>query len=97
MANSTSYQTFLNLKEMKKKFLGFAIIAIGIIGFGVSMNESSSRALFSLKNVEALASSEKGCINRSPDNNGDCTNDGKLFFCEDSIVFHDCVKGEYPK
>lgn len=82
---------------MKKKFLGFVIITIVIIGVGVSMNESFSRESFILKNAEALASSENGCISKSGSNNGDCTTDGTLHFCENSWAFHDCVKGEYPR
>ena len=48
-------------------------------------------------NVEAMASSENGCISKNDKNNGDCTNDGTTYFCENSMMFHDCVKGEYPR
>lgn len=48
-----------------------------------------------LADIDALASSEKGCVNRNNQNNGDCTNDGTSYFCENSIWFHDCVKGMY--
>ena len=51
--------------------------------------------IITLNNIEALASSEYGCVNRANKNNGDCTTDGSTYFCENSIIFHDCVKGIY--
>jgi len=42
-----------------------------------------------------------GCNNEPQNNNGDCTyatgNDGSVtYFCEDSIIFHDCTKESKP-
>lgn len=48
-----------------------------------------------LTNIETLASSEKGCRTRPDSNDGNCTTDGTYYFCENSIIFKNCVKGEY--
>ena len=44
--------------------------------------------------IEANAASDIGGVNRPSHNTGDCTDDGSTYFCENSIIFHDCVKGE---
>ncbi len=62
-----------------------------------SMNNSSTElSKITLFNLEALGNSERGCITRGSEDNGDCTSDGTSYFCENSRFFHDCVKGEYP-
>lgn len=81
---------------MKKKFFVIALAIVGTICINYSLNESDLAGDLALNQVEALASSEKGCINKDDKNNGDCTSDGTLYFCENSRYFHDCVKGEYP-
>ncbi len=58
------------------------------------MNDNLLKDL-TLTEIEALASSEKGCVSKTDKNNGDCTTDGVSYFCENSFAFHDCVKGEY--
>lgn len=49
-----------------------------------------------LSDLESLADSSEGCISKTDKNNGDCTTDGSVYFCENSYWIHDCVKGEYP-
>lgn len=84
---------------MKKIFFG-GVATLGLVALAtLNMNLNSQKTdlpSMLLHGVEALASSERGCISRSGANNGDCTTDGTYYFCENSIMFHDCVKGEYP-
>jgi hypothetical protein len=83
----------------KKKIFGFlavmviAAVAVWNLSLGLKKSDLSN---VSLANIEALASSEKGCISRPNDNDGDCTTDGTFYFCENSWWIDDCVKGEYP-
>ncbi len=79
-----------------------AIPVIGILGFlaGGSLakgNQHRTMPGVTMAEIEALSSSEKGCVNRPGQNNGHCTTDGTYFFCEDSEPgsLNDCVKGEY--
>jgi hypothetical protein len=84
---------------MKKIILGgIAAVVIAVLAaVNVSLNSQNDNLLsdLALNNVEALASSERGCITRPAEDNGDCTSDGTWYFCENSFWFHDCVKGVY--
>ena len=82
-------------KLILKATLVVALAAVA--GYGVYTSQRSQTELSdtALASVEALASSEKGCVSRTGANNGDCTTDGSRYFCENSTIFHDCVKGEY--
>ena len=80
-----------------KKIVFVAVVALALCN-GVkslqTMNDNILKGL-TLTEIEALASSEKGCVSKTDKNNGDCTTDGVSYFCENSFAFHDCVKGEY--
>ena len=85
---------------MKKKiFGGIAVLAIAAVAaWNVGVNLNSQKSGLSdvlLANIEALGQSENGCYTRPGDNNGDCTTDGTVYFCENSFWFHDCVKNTY--
>ena len=85
---------------MKKSIFKMTLVAAFAVvaGYGIYTSIHSETILSdsSLADVEALAASELGCISRSGKNDGDCTTDGSTYFCENSIAFHDCVKGLYP-
>ena len=83
---------------MKRTILKISMVAAlaAITGYGIYANQTENTLSdIALANVEALASSELGCISRTGENNGDCTTDGSTYFCENSFWFHDCVKGVY--
>ena len=85
---------------MKRKLLKLSVVFTAVVLAVCSMNASVQDycTVFDTGwvDVEALASSEKGCISKSDKNNGNCTTDGTSYFCENSWMFHDCVKGDYP-
>lgn len=85
----------MNKKILKIVFASaFALVASYSVYTSQQKVELSDLAIV---NVEAMASSENGCISKNDKNNGDCTNGGTTYFCENSTMFHDCVKGEYPR
>ena len=86
---------------MNKKILKIVLASAFALVASYSVYTSQQKVELSdlaIVNVEAMASSENGCISKNDKNNGDCTNDdGTTYFCENSTMFHDCVKGEYPR
>lgn len=82
---------------MTRNKMALCAVSTAFVAVAVCSNsvEDTSSDLF-LVDIEALADSELGCVTRDEDNNGDCTNDGSTYFCENSWVWHDCVKGVYP-
>lgn len=86
---------------MRKKLIGilFTVIVITVAGYNVYASSQRSEMTlsdFTLTEVEALTSSERGCISQTGKNNGDCETDGSHYFCANSIWIDDCVKGVYP-
>ncbi len=84
----------------KRKKIGFSVLfasATAITAFNLSNSRTSTTDSNDLAFFiqTANASSERGCISRTK-NNGDCTSDGTMYFCENSVWFHDCVRGVYP-
>ncbi|BBD45872.1 Hypothetical protein PEIBARAKI_5865 [Petrimonas sp. IBARAKI] len=84
---------------MTKKAILSSIFAIAFLvtaGYGVnlSMNNKANYSYLVLDNVEALAQSEQGCITRPGQNDGHCTTNGTVYFCENAAWFDkkDCVK-----
>lgn len=73
---------------MKKKILSgfFALTLLVTAGYGVnrSMNNGANYSYLALNKVEALAQSETGCISRTHENDGHCTNNGTVYFCENA-------------
>lgn len=85
----------MNKKILKIVFASaFALVASYSV---YTLQQKVELSDLAMVNVEALASSEKGCISKNDKNNGDCTNDSRTYFCENSRMFHDCVKGDYPR
>ncbi|MBQ7361883.1 MAG: hypothetical protein IJW68_05280 [Bacteroidaceae bacterium] len=80
-----------------KKIVFVAVVALALCNGVKSLQTMNDNLLkdLTLTEIEALASSEKGCVSKTDKNNGDCTTDGVSYFCENSFAFHDCVKGEY--
>jgi hypothetical protein len=83
---------------MKKVKMVFFAAIIALLSLNHLNLKSSAKDINDLATLflTANASSEIGCISRTNENNGDCTTDGVLYFCENSWMFHDCVKGVYP-
>lgn len=83
---------------MKKKFLSglFALVILVATSYGVnrSMNNEENYSYIELNSVEALAQSEQGCLTRPGQNDGHCTTNGTVYFCENAAWFDkkDCVK-----
>ena len=80
-----------------KKIVFVAVVALALCNGVKSLQTMNDNLLkdLTLTEIEALASSEKGCVSKTDKNNGDCTTDGVSYFCENSFAVHDCVKGEY--
>ena len=80
-----------------KNIVFVAVVALALCNGVKSLQTMNDNLLkdLTLTEIEALASSEKGCVSKTDKNNGDCTTDGVSYFCENSFAFHDCVKGEY--
>ena len=80
-----------------KKIVFVAVVALALCNGVKSLQTMNDNLLkdLTLTEIEALASSEKGCVSKTDKKNGDCTTDGVSYFCENSFAFHDCVKGEY--
>ena len=92
----------MNVLRRKKKVLigvgatAFFVVAV-MFNVNTSLTTNSNYGLdLAFHQVDVLAQSEKGCISKAGKNDGDCTTDGKVYFCENSWWIHDCVKGEYP-
>lgn len=89
----------LNLKEksMKKIFSVFLIVSGVAVGIACATDGNKTQRSIGMSDVEAIGSSEKGCVNRLGENNGNCTTDGNRYFCENPVWywFNDCVKGVY--
>lgn len=83
------------MKHLKRVLLVTGVVTLSSYGISKSINNDTKLELVALNNVEALAQSESGCINRPDANDGDCTGDGTMYFCENSMMWHDCVKGVY--
>lgn len=84
---------------MKKKILFSVLLAFGMIaGYNIYMSQECKKlSNLILNDIESLADSSEGCISKTNKNNGDCTTDGSVYFCENSSWIHDCVKGVYPR
>lgn len=85
---------------MKKKIVGIiAVVAIAAIaGYNVYSSQNDVKLSdFILSEMEALATSEVGCISRTGQNDGHCTTDGTYYFCENDswMTKKDCVKKMY--
>lgn len=80
-----------------KKIVFVAVVALALCNGVKSLQTMNDNLLkdLTLTEIEALASSEKGCVSKTDENNGDCTTDGVSYFCENSFAIDDCVKGEY--
>ncbi len=81
---------------MKKRILGVAFGAALVFGsFGLFTQNADAQEIA----IEDISGSSFGCVNKPDINNGDCTfassknGKTKTYFCENSIIFHDCVKG----
>lgn len=83
-----------NIKKVSILLL-FIVLSVITFNLGEVKKDTTGSTELVLLIQNANASSESGCISK-PDNNGDCTTDGTYYFCENSVWFHDCVKGVYP-
>lgn len=83
---------------MKKKTLFSVVLVFSMIAsYNICKSEKCNKlSNLILNEVESLADSSEGCISKTGKNNGDCTTDGTVYFCENSFWIDDCVKGEYP-
>ncbi len=83
---------------MKKKTLFGIVLVLSIIAiYNIYKSQDCKKiSNLMLSDLESLADSSEGCISKTDKNNGDCTTDGSVYFCENSYWIHDCVKGEYP-
>lgn len=83
---------------MKKFFKVFFVASIAVVaGYNVYQSQSVMNGMpkFALANVEALAASENGCVNKPGQNDGHCATDGIFYLCENKGS-KDCVIGLYP-
>lgn len=84
---------------MKKKILFGIVLIVGTIASynAYKLQECGKLSNLMLNDIESFADSSEGCISKTNINNGDCTTDGSVYFCENSLWSHDCVRGEYPR
>lgn len=83
---------------MKRTLKVALLLAVAVLG-GYNIHQSNKQTgdtlELDLANVEALAASEKGCVNKPGINDGHCATDGIFYLCENKGT-KDCVKGLYP-
>lgn len=85
---------------MNKKRISFFIViaTITIAGYNTYISQNEVKLSdFMISEMEALATSEVGCISRTGQNDGHCTTDGTYYFCENDswLTKKDCVKKMY--
>lgn len=83
------------MKKLIRVFLFVAVIAVA--GYNVYRSQPVLNGMpeLALVNVEVLAASEKGCVNKPGKNDGHCATDGIFYLCENRGS-KDCVMGIYP-
>lgn len=81
-------------KAILSSVFAIALVAVAGMGISKSVNHNANLSDLALANVEALAQSEAGCIYRPGQNDGHCTTNGTVYFCENAAWFEskNCVK-----
>lgn len=82
---------------MKKKTLVLCslFVVFAIVTTVYSFNPTDAVSPISFVEIEAMAHSEVGCVNKPGSNDGHCATDGTFYLCENSGS-KDCKKGLYP-